>query len=176
MPRNITVTWEDISWDDVEEDQEPDRSGGFIINNWRQIQTDDMSTNDLIALHHEAKQDLDAMIECEFCVSPLILDEDEIWICALSKSNIGMNRYEEKHHIHKPEKLWYEVLVDILEEYGAYQDNHGSWYSDYHVVDYRLGIERQYAVHLEWNPTTEEWDLINNEITARKNYRRSLMS
>jgi hypothetical protein len=174
MPRNITVTWEDLEWPE-EYDQEPDRTGGFIIDSWRETQTDDMSTNDLIVMHERAKQDLDAMIECEFCVEYLKQDDEGAWVSVLSNSNMGMNRYEEKHHIHKPEKLWYEILVDILDEYGAHEDNNGSWYSEHSIVDYRKGIDRQYAVHLEWNPTEEEWNLIDNEIKLRKENIRKMI-
>jgi hypothetical protein len=174
MPRNITVTWEDLQWPE-ECDQEPDRSGGFIIDGWREAQTDDMSTNDLIVMHERAKQDIDAMIECEFCVDRLILDNEGIWISALTKSNYGMNRYEDEHHIHKPEKMWYEILVDILDEYGAHEDNNGSWYSEHSTVDYKYGIERQYAVHLEWNPTEEEWYFIDREIKLRQENLRKMI-
>lgn len=175
MPRYITVTWEDMWWED--DDGSPDpydvRIGGFIIDGWREEQTPDLTREDLIDMHKRALQDLDAMIECEFCVENLILDEDEHWVSSLTKSNIGMNRYEELHHIHKPERLWHEIFVDILEDYGAYEDNGGSFYSDWTTHDYRLGIERQYVVHIEWDLTSEEANVIDKEIRLRQENRRS---
>lgn len=177
MPRNITVTWEDMWWEDDDEFSEPYdvRIGGFVIDGWTATQTEDMTRDDLIAMHKRALQDLDAMIECEFCVEYLILDEDDHWVSALTKSNIGMNRFEELHHYHKPERLWYEIFVDILEEYGAVQSDGLSFYSEHHTRDYRLGIERQYAVHIEWNITEEESDLIDNEINLRAKNRANFL-
>jgi hypothetical protein len=174
MPRNITVTWEDLQWPS-EYDQEPDRTGGFVIDGSHQVQRDDMSTNDLIVMHNFAKQDLDAMIECEFCVEYLKQDNEGVWVSVLSNSNMGINRYDEHHHIHKPDKLWYEILVDILDDYGAHEDNNGSWYSEHSTINYKYAIERQYAVHLEWNPTEDEWNLISNEINLRAANRRAII-
>jgi hypothetical protein len=73
------------------------------------------------------------------------------------------------------EKQWQEVLADIFEEYGCYEDNVLSWYSDYYTVDYRTGIDRQYAVHIEWDMTNEESFLLDEELRMRKESRKKML-
>lgn len=177
MPRNITVTWEDMWWED--DDGSPNgydvRIGGFVVNGWTEQQEDNMTRDDLIEMHKRALQDLDDMIDCEFCAECLMLDDNGNWVSASTKSIIGMNRFEEIHHYHKPERLWYEIFVDILDDYGAIESDGLRFYSEHYTRDYRLGIERQYAVHIEWDITEEESSLIDKEIRVREKNKRNYL-
>lgn len=176
MTRNVTVTWEDLRLGE-EEDSDFYSTSGFVSAGGYYSEYDEsFSREKIVSMINDARQDLDSMIECEFCVAPLIVNSDGEWVSALTHSNIGINRFEEEPHIHKPQSLWYEVLVDMLYDYGALEDSNGSWYSEYFTVDYRLGIDRQYAVHLDWDPTDEEWLLIENEIKLRKQNLREMIA
>jgi hypothetical protein len=177
MAKYFTVTWENMWWEDDEDSSESYdvHIGGFIVNGWREEQeTEFMTVDECIAGHERAKQDLDEMIDCESCAEYLELDENNNWVSVHTKSVIGMNPYEDKHHFHKPDKLWYEIFVDVLEEYGAYEENMISYMSEYHVEDYRKGIQRQYGVHIEWDISKEEFDLIDNEIKLRAENRKRI--
>jgi hypothetical protein len=173
--KNIVITYDDMHFEkhDDSDDYYDVHDSGYIVDGWFRQETDDMSGESLIALHESAKVDIDLLIECEHCSSNLMLDNDEHWVCNLTKNNIGMNRYEEKHHIHKPEKLWYEVFVDLLDQYGCYETDGLRYYSDYHTVDYARGIDRQYCIHIEWDITEAEGAAIDVEIALRiKNMRK----
>lgn len=68
-----------------------------------------------------------------------------------------------------------QKAVDILEEYGATQDD-GWWYSsEYHTIDYSTGKDRCFCVHFHDDEWTEaEMDMIAEEILFR-DVQRALM-
>jgi hypothetical protein len=176
MPKYISVTWEDIEWLDDDPDSQEIRTGGFVVENWRSELSDNMSRREVVALHKSAQIDLDSLIDCEFCSEYLYQDYTGNWVDYLGSSK-GINFYEginADYHTHGPDKMWYEVLVDTLEEYGAYEDNMDSYYSDYFVPDYSKNIQRQYAVHLDWNVSPDEFELIQAELKRRKENRKQL--
>jgi hypothetical protein len=172
--RNITVTWEEINWSEVSDDNIPDPLGGFIVDGFMISHHEGMSRDELVNFHNDAKQDLNSMIDCEFCSDWLIEDSFGNWVDTDSHF-FGKNKYDGiNSHRHKPEKYWHHILVDIMEQYGVYEFNGLSWYSDYSVVDYKYGIERQYAVHIEWNIEPYELEMIEREIELRRKSRAFL--
>lgn len=168
--RNISVTFEDIQWIDDGADSYDLCTGGFIVLGNMITQSSDMTRRDLLSLHKNALQNLDDMIECEHCMANLSQDYNGDWVDEFG-SHFGFNFYDGANsHRHKPEKLWPEILVDIIERYGAIFNDGIAFYSEHSVVDYKLGIERQYGVHLEWNVSPEDDQLINSEFQKRFSY------
>lgn len=168
--RNILITFDDMHFEKFDDcdDYYDVHTSGYVINNWNSEQTDDMSREELIALRDSAQIDLNTLIDCESCSHHLIMSDGGVWISVQDERSTGRNIYEDHDHRHKPDKLWHELFVDILDEYGCYEDNGLAYYSDYHTIDYAQGIDRQYCVHIDWNISEEESSMINEEINLRR--------
>jgi hypothetical protein len=171
--RNITITWEDLRpiSDPNSDETIYEESSGFLENGWRHELDGNVSADDFMAAKRDALQNIDDMIDCKFCSSFLTLNESGTWVDE-NNSSYGLNRYDTKPHEHYPEKKWYEIFVDIMEQFSALETDILSWRSEYGVVDYYSGTMRQYAVHIEWDISREELELIDMEIQLRQTARK----
>lgn len=161
-----SITWEDMEpVDDDQLDKSYEFKSGFLVQGFRYDLSEDMTRDEASAIHSEAIVNIEDLIECQDC-SAYLSNKNGEW-CDVAGLTVGKNRYEENNHIHTPEKNWVEIFVDVLDEYGCYEDNDGWWSSDFHTVDYRLGIDRRYSVHIEWDWTPEDMNLIDEEIALR---------
>lgn len=149
--KRIHVTYEDIWWDENgEPDLECSREGGFVIGYTRYATSDNAEANK--QLYDDCEIDLEDEIECQDCASTLRWNGN-LWVDE-NNSISGTNQWMDyPHHIHWPEKTVYEIALDYLNEYGAFEDSGWSFYGEYSTVDYYRGIDRQYAVHFDY----EDW-------------------
>lgn len=171
--KRITITYEDLWWPGPDEDYETEN--GFVFSPWNRVATTDLNKGDFIQLKIEATRDLEDEIECRTCVANLHWN-GHLWVDE-NDSISGVNNWMDyPHHIHWPEKTVYEIAVDALEDYGAFEDSRFSWYSEFETINYRSGIERQYAVHFDY----DDWNdldmlIINGEIDLRHQARVEML-
>ena len=165
--KRVQVTYEDIWWPDPE-DENYETEQGFVIGSYNRYPIGDLSNDEYAELRAEATRDLEDEIECFTCIAKLRWNGN-LWLDE-NGSISGVNQWMEyPHHAHWPEKDIYELAVDLLEDFGAIEEDYPfRWYSEFETVDYRYGIERQYAVHFDHYDWSEnDMRVINSERDSR---------